>query len=63
VLQWGQDLPSANIGFENMGMLSAARLRLLGACELFFKVAAFLVDFRRNGNEDATGFVTSVEVM
>ena len=23
MLQWGQDLPSANIGFENMGALSA----------------------------------------
>jgi hypothetical protein len=46
VLQWGQDLPLANIGFENMGVLSAAGFRLLGACKLFFGAEAFRVDFR-----------------
>ena len=46
MLQWGQDLPSANIGFENMRALSAPRFRLLGVCELFSEVEAFRVDFR-----------------
>ena len=46
MLQWGQDLPSANSGFENMRALSAARFRLLGVCELFSDAEAFLADFR-----------------